>query len=193
MTEDSMKTHKRQSTSAKSLKRSRKRFLDGKRKLVYLLVSFGLAVGVLSLIALPFFTIRCVDDYSVSVTTEKKQLIIINKRAPLKHFDEIYLKSPIDDHYAVRRLIGLPGDTVSLQSDQLIINGVGKTERYLNVQKQQLKDKALTGNFTLEQLTQSSTVPIDSYFVLADNRKEDLDSRHYGFVKKTAIVGKVEN
>lgn len=102
----------------------------------------------------------------------------------------------------IKRVIGLPGDTVRVKNDKLYINGKLTKEPYLKKSfmqkeinayaKQQGVDASsihFTYNFSLKTLvsTKRATVPKGSYFVLGDNRLVSHDGRDFGFVKKSKV------
>ena len=77
----------------------------------------------------------------------------------------------------VKRVIGLPGDTVELEKGQVIRNGEVLDEPYVvNNDRRSMK---------------SVTVPEGSYYVLGDNRPVSNDSRSWGFVSNEHIIGRV--
>ncbi len=81
----------------------------------------------------------------------------------------------------VKRVIGLPGDTVEMKDKQLFINGelfVGGYEQYLDWRIIQRRD-----NFP------PIVVPDNQYFVLGDNRDYSADSRSWGFLDRGDITG----
>ena len=120
----------------------------------------------------------------------------------------VTLKSPIQaDEQYIKRVIGLPGDTVSVKNDQLYINGKRTAQPYLktsfiekSLRLSEVQSGAVTGgqhftpNFSLATLkaTQTARVPKGSYFVLGDNRPVSYDSRKFGFVKRSDIYGVVK-
>jgi signal peptidase I len=80
----------------------------------------------------------------------------------------------------VKRVIGLPGETVMLQDGFIEVNGQVVNEPYIKAKKTTYSE-----SFTPE--CQKLVVPSDSYFVLGDNRADSKDSRDFGFVKKTDV------
>lgn len=91
--------------------------------------------------------------------------------------DVIVLKRE-DEVLLVKRIIGLPGDTVKLTGNSVYVNG------------QQLKEDYLLE--TAKYNYQTFVVPRDSYFVLGDNRNNSEDSRFWEqpYISKTEIIGK---
>jgi signal peptidase I len=78
----------------------------------------------------------------------------------------------------IKRVIGLPGDTVKIENQKVYVNNKLLDEPYIN-------------NSPLENMTVK--VPIDSYFVMGDNRQNSLDSRReiVGYIPKDHIQGKI--
>lgn len=101
-----------------------------------------------------------------------------------KRGDVIVFKAPpTPDEEFIKRIIGLPGDKVSVKNGKVYINEKLLEEQYL--------DPSLytsAGNFPVEDGT--ITVPQDEYFVLGDNRDHSSDSRAWGFVPKKKITGR---
>lgn len=146
--------------------------------------------------------------------------IIVDKRAydlrvPFTHLslwrhaspergDIVAFTSPADGTLYVKRVIGLPGDSVALRGDVLVING--KAARFaatsalpghLAIQEQ------VGGHQHLIRLSGSSPeggvgaadfgpliVPPEAYLLMGDNRHESFDSRHFGFVDRYRILGR---
>ncbi len=97
---------------------------------------------------------------------------------PPRRADIIVFRFPNDpSRDFVKRVIGLPGETVSMKRGEVFIDGDRLDEPYLME-----KD-----NYTMAP----TLVPPNSYFVLGDNRDGSSDSRHWGPVPLDNIVGKV--
>ncbi|MCP1145146.1 signal peptidase I [Lysinibacillus endophyticus] len=130
-----------------------------------------------------------VKGASMMPTYENQDVIIISKISDIDRFDHVVFKAPYEDEYYIKRVIGLPGDTVEMKDDILIINGIEYEEPYVNRSTDNPFQKRITENFTLEELTGESKVPENYLFVLGDNRLRSSDSRHFGLISMDAILG----
>ncbi|MFA4992063.1 MAG: signal peptidase I [Candidatus Omnitrophota bacterium] len=115
--------------------------------------------------------------------------ILVNKFiyrfAQPKRGDIIVFVSPEDKKKDfIKRLVGLPGETIQMQNGSILINGedVGgegnlKERYYYN-----------RGDFGKEN--ESVKIPDDAYYVLGDNSISSRDSRYWGFMPKKYLLGK---
>lgn len=78
----------------------------------------------------------------------------------------------------IKRVIGLPGDTVSVEDGYVIVNGKKLEENYVPAE------------YRDDRSYDSKIVPPDEYFVLGDHRVSSNDSRAWGFVPRNYIYGK---
>ena len=142
-----------------------------------------------------FFSTYVVEGKSMMPTLEDGNMIVINKVGyqvgELHRFDVVVFHANEKEDY-VKRIIGLPGDTIEYIRDRLYINGKLMKEPYLDRFKAEMIGGRLTDDFTLEEVTGKMKVPKDSVFLLGDNRLRSWDSRYFGFVKIEKIVGKVD-
>ncbi|EON70705.1 signal peptidase I [Lysinibacillus sphaericus] len=130
-----------------------------------------------------------VQGASMYPTYEDKDIIIVSKISKIERFDQIVFQSPTEDELYIKRVIGLPGDTVEMKDDVLYVNGKAYKEDYVNRQTDDPNQLRITENFTLEGLVDENKVPEGMYFVLGDNRLKSYDSRHYGLISKDAVYG----
>lgn len=118
--------------------------------------------------------------------------------------------SPEDRKRLVKRVVGLPGDTLAMKDSRLYINGTGLEyklpgreiiEEYLVDEKytQATFIENLGGNEHPVMLLPHSrdlnsfgplTVPEGKYFMMGDNRYDSLDSRYFGFIDRGSIIGR---
>ncbi len=98
--------------------------------------------------------------------------------------DVIVFKAPNDpEKDYIKRVIGIPGDTVFIRNGEVYVNNNLLNERaYL-----QPTVKTYGGSFLKEE--QSVTVPAESYFVIGDNRPGSSDSREWGFLPAKNLIG----
>lgn len=101
-------------------------------------------------------------------------LFELNKRQAL---------SPVE---YVKRIIGLPNESIKISGGKVYISDILLFEDYLSPNT---STKSWFGSFTKEGVV--LTVPSDEYFVLGDNRDHSSDSREWGFVPKQDILGKL--
>jgi len=137
-----------------------------------------------------------VGGASMMPTYEDGDFVLVNKIGKkisgIERFDVIVFKTPNDETY-IKRVIGLPGDHIAYENDTLYINGEALEEPYLDLHKKQLLDTGtLTQDFTLQSLTDHSTIPEGYLFVLGDNRRNSIDSRYssVGLVPMEKVFGK---
>jgi len=155
-----------------------------------LIIAFLLA----ALIRFVLFTPIVVDGESMMPTLESGERMIVNKidykLSDIQRFDIVVFHAPEKKDY-IKRVIGLPGDTLEYKNDQLYINGKKIIEPYLNEYKSLIVDGGtLTEDFSLEDYIGQQKIPKGHYFVMGDNRRNSKDSRHIGVVAKSDIVGK---
>ncbi len=114
--------------------------------------------------------------------------------------DIVVLYSPHDGTRLLKRVVGIPGDRIEMKDNQLIVNGT--TARYRDTAQPDGDSPVLHESvFNREHLvevapigTAASTfgpvmVPPASYLVMGDNRDNSFDSRFFGFVPRSEILG----
>lgn len=153
-----------------------------------------------------------VSGHSMDPTLKTNEKLFAVKHIPIDRFDIVVAKEKTDDEniFIIKRVIGLPGDTVEYKKDQLYVNGKKMNEPYLNSFKEKLKDGSLIDyfkkinsnyanfDFNTDYLTVDSsgndtfkvTLKSDEYFLLGDDRPISKDSRAVGPIKKSDIISK---
>jgi signal peptidase I len=114
--------------------------------------------------------------------------VLVLKSLGLKRFDVVVLKDPQQGEIAIKRIVGLPGDTISM-----VPFPVNSGDRQVFVGSQLYVNRVPYEEPYASSLIPASLPPIgipdNSYFVLGDNRDASVDSRHYGPVERSYIQG----
>lgn len=176
--------------------------------------------GVFLLIMILFFGSRLllwqpvkVDGHSMDPTLADKERLLVISHTKIDRFDIVVANETENGvkKQIVKRVIGLPGDTISYKDDVLTVNGKTVDEPYLvTYQKLFKKDKlqsTYSYNSLFQELAESSSafttdssgsssftvkVPKGQYFLLGDDRIVSRDSREVGTFEKSTIVGEVK-
>lgn len=173
--------------------------------ILYILAAFVIA----SLIQSEVFALTQVNMSSMRDTLHEGDQLVMNKLAyrfsePKRGDIVIFLKDEPSDTFLkrftiyltdvgnklhreyrrnrlIKRVIGLPGDTIEIRDNVLYLNGEEQNEPYARLDP----DAGIVLNGELEKIT----VPEGKIFVMGDNRGGSLDSRSFGFVDETWVEG----
>lgn len=138
--------------------------------------SYILIIVVILLIRTYIATPIRVNGTSMYPTLKQNEIMILNKiglKSGIDRFDIVVVKT--DNNRIIKRVIGLPGESVMYEDGKLYINGKYVEDSY------SLSETKDFDNIVLKE---------DEYFVLGDNREVSKDSRMIGPVKKEQILGK---
>jgi signal peptidase I len=91
----------------------------------------------------------------------------------------VVLKDPETGDLIVKRIVGLPCETILMQNENAYVNGHRLFEPYATA----------ATRFDYSPLGKATVIPRDHYFVLGDNRTRSLDSRAFGSVPRENILG----
>ena len=155
---------------------------------------------VLTLVA--FFVIQTfvaqpyqVHQTSMESTLEPGQYVLVDKLtphwAPYQRGDIVVLHPPAgwedgDDTPFIKRVIGLPGDTVSIGDDgRVYVNGTPLDEAYTYHDGDGTDEPT-----TATDGTSTWTIGADELFVMGDHRQASADSRAFGPIKVSSVVGR---
>lgn len=149
------------------------------------IIAFIIVGGVYFFLGRPF----TVSGASMYPTLHNGDRMVLSKVGDIHRFDVVILKAPDENVEYIKRVIGMPGDTVEMKNGILYINGKKVDQPFINTEALP-KQTVFIDDFTLESLTGESKVPEGKYFVLGDNRGVSKDSRMIGFIDRKAIEGK---
>lgn len=151
---------------------------------------WSIIVACVLMAVLYFFIGRpfTVSGQSMYPTLHNGDHMIMSKLGGINRFDVVILKAPDEDKEYIKRVIGMPGDTVEVKSGVLYINGKVVEQPFINSDNS--KKTVFIDDFTLKELTGVDKVPEGKYFVMGDNRGVSKDSRMIGFIDASAIEGK---
>jgi signal peptidase I len=89
----------------------------------------------------------------------------------------------------IKRVIGLPGETVDIRGGEVRINGTRLTEKYTVGRTEPADPSQYRAGFAGRSNVFPFTVPQNCYFVMGDNRENSLDSRYVGCIPRENIIG----
>ena len=128
-----------------------------------------------------------IQGMSMEPTLHDQELILVDKwsylfHAPTRGDIIVFVAPPHHDQDYIKRIVALPGDTISIRDTTVIVDGVTLHETYVDPNRQ--------GNPYAYKTLSNVVVPPNDYFVLGDNRVGSSDSRDWGFVPRANIIGR---
>jgi signal peptidase I len=125
--------------------------------------------------------------YAPTVTSLERALLPID---PIRRGDIIVFKYPEEpERDFIKRVIGLPGDTLELRNKRVYINGTMLNEPYVHYLVPP-DEEGSGGEFDVRVQYGPVTVPPAHYFMMGDNRDNSQDSRYWGFMPEEYIKGR---
>jgi len=117
-----------------------------------------------------------VDGDSMKKTLYDGDILLLYKLGSINRNDIIVLNESYDDEVIIKRVIGLPGETVEIKHNKIYVN-----------------DEEYEDEFAFGETTDYSKIELgeDEYFILGDNRIISKDSRTFGSIKEKEIMGKI--
>lgn len=164
----------------------------------------GLTIGLIGVnfVASPV----TISGDSMQPNLQNNQIVMVNKQGEIKRGEVVVFNAygvdpnaTTPDEKYIKRVIGVPGDTVSDVNGVLRVNGKVVDQSFIS-ENEQVATNNRVGDWTsLAELGQSQNwqgpisgkVPAGYYFVRGDHRSISNDSRYWGFVPKNKISGTV--
>ncbi|NMD38906.1 MAG: signal peptidase I [Christensenellaceae bacterium] len=152
-----------------------------KRELFEWIVTLGAAVIIAFAVKALIFEPVKVQGRSMMNTLQDGEIMIVTKYDYIlgepERFDIITCRYPKRSEFFVKRIVGIPGDTVSVSNGYLTVNGITYAEDYLDFRP----------NYSFDDYV----VPEGEYFVLGDNRSNSNDSHIIGSITRKQVLGHV--
>ncbi len=149
------------------------------------IVAFIIVGAVYIFLGRPF----TVSGASMYPTLHNGDRMILSKIGDINRFDVVVLKAPDENVEYIKRVIGMPGDTLEMKQGVLYINGKKIEQPFINTEALQ-KQTVFIDDFTLQSLIGETKIPEGKYFVMGDNRGVSRDSRMIGLIDRKSIEGK---
>ncbi len=127
--------------------------------------------------------------YGPSATALERAILPIDT---IDRLDVLVFKYPEEpERDFIKRVIGLPGDTVEVRDKRVYINGVRLEEPYVYyLDPPSNSSYHEVTSFDVRERYGPVTVPPDQYFVMGDNRDNSQDSRYWGFLPRSLVKGR---
>ena len=110
---------------------------------------------------------------------------------PIQRGDVVVFKYPEEpERDFIKRVIGLPGETLELRQKVVYINGKPLNEPYVHFLIPPTPEGQEVASYDVRERYGPVTVPADHYFVMGDNRDNSQDSRYWGFLPRDYVKGK---
>mgnify|MGYP002424488722 CR=1 FL=1 len=143
-------------------------------KIIKSLMPYIIIIIVVILVRTFIATPVRVNGSSMYPTLKGNEIMLLNKLGHINRFDIVVLKIDGREDNLIKRIIGLPGETVEIKDNDIYIND------------KKIEDKYGYGvTYNIDKVTLKK----DEYFILGDNRKISLDSRVFGTIHKDEIKG----
>lgn len=145
-------------------------------KVIKEVIPYIVIVVVVVLIRTFIITPVRVDGDSMKNTLKNGDILLLYKLSSIKRFNIVVLDEEKDNEKIIKRVIGLPGETVAIKKGKIYIN-----------------DKVIDDEYAYGETSDFDKVTLadDEYFILGDNRLISKDSRYFGPIKDNEIKGKI--
>ncbi|MGM0301002.1 signal peptidase I [Enterococcus sp. AZ048] len=131
------------------------------------------------------YSFHPISGTSMSPSLTEKDMVLVKKRASIRRYDVIAFSVKGESGKFVKRVIGMPGDTMFIRNDRMVLN-IGEHGTFETTYTFQLSPAVA------EEFQDLAKIPAGLYFTTGDHIDVSKDSRTFGFVQKEEIEGKVQ-
>lgn len=117
---------------------------------------------------------------SMEPTLKEYRMLLADRTVKAEEYERNdIVVARVDNSYLIKRIIGLPGETVQIKDSNIYING------------EKIEDIYVGDNFESRGLSKPVTLKEDEYIIMGDNRNNSYDSRDFGAVKFDVLAGRI--
>ncbi|MBO0454244.1 signal peptidase I [Candidatus Enterococcus murrayae] len=131
------------------------------------------------------YSFHPISGTSMSPTLTEKDMVLVKRRNPIHRYDVIAFSVKGEDGKFVKRVIGMPGDTMFIRNDRMVLS-IGEQGDFETTYTFQLSPAVA------EKFQDLTKIPKGLYFTTGDHIDVSKDSRTFGFVYKKEIEGTVQ-
>ncbi len=165
-----------------------------KKRLMYELISFVLTflISLTSVLLITSYIVRpvSVEGLSMYPTLNDEDIAVSSRmfldKDSIERFDIVVIKLENEDKYIVKRVIGLPNETIKIEDDILYVDGLIVDEPFLDTGYVIAQQEEDTYTSDVEEITLGN----EEFYLMGDNRSHSLDSRYYGAFDASSIVSR---
>lgn len=167
------------------IKKFKSKFLNALFDVLELVLIAAILFGIINLFVIQLLSIT---GDSMLPNFENNEQILAEKASihfrDLKRGDIVIFKHPTTPQkLVIKRVVGLPKEKFLIAAGRIYINGKELSETYVKEQ-----NSTFESNYIKEDT--EVYIPEDSYILLGDNRQDSADSRGWGPIKKSGVIGK---
>ena len=163
-------------------------------KIIKEIIPYIVIVLVVVLIRTFIITPVRVDGDSMKNTLKNGDILLLYKLGSINRLDIIVLDEEKDNEKIIKRVIGLPGETVAIKKGKIYINDkVIDDENATGLYFKVVDSDDWVNEYAYGETSDYDKVTLedDEYFILGDNRLISKDSRYFGPIKENEIKGKI--